>query len=210
MDASILMSSEYVQPLVPTDLTQLVDNVFSIDGSTQLRHLAALKCAQWCRKHHRDAHFQTALMHLNPNQSSLTPVLTVNPFSRRQRWGPLEVSSWADCLRQSLEAEQIHHLHQRHSALEFWKRQRPSNQVRGRSSRSSRDRDQATADLIHQDPLGLLNTLSRIKRNGQLTVELLSSLGFAGCVAAWITRPERHCRPGIRLLSRFFSDSRCY
>ncbi|CAK7231316.1 hypothetical protein SCUCBS95973_007871 [Sporothrix curviconia] len=49
MEASLLMSPDYVQPLVPTDLATLVDQVFCPDGISRLRHAAAQKFARWRR-----------------------------------------------------------------------------------------------------------------------------------------------------------------
>ncbi|PHH73923.1 hypothetical protein CDD82_5196 [Ophiocordyceps australis] len=50
MDATILMSSGYVQPLVPTDLDGLVAQIFSVDGGSLLRHSAAAKAVEWRRR----------------------------------------------------------------------------------------------------------------------------------------------------------------
>lgn len=47
MDASLLMSPDYVQPLIPTELSTLVEQVFSPDGTSWLRHSAAKKYLQW-------------------------------------------------------------------------------------------------------------------------------------------------------------------
>ncbi|CAK7203435.1 hypothetical protein SEUCBS139899_006169 [Sporothrix eucalyptigena] len=49
MDASLLMSPDYVQPLAPTDLATLVEQVFCPDGMSRLRHSAAQKFAKWRR-----------------------------------------------------------------------------------------------------------------------------------------------------------------
>ncbi|KAK0711510.1 hypothetical protein B0H67DRAFT_585563 [Lasiosphaeris hirsuta] len=49
MDASLLMSPDYVQPLISTDLTTLVQHVFSQEGASWLRHSAARKYVQWRR-----------------------------------------------------------------------------------------------------------------------------------------------------------------
>ncbi|KAI5266190.1 hypothetical protein E4T47_08322 [Aureobasidium subglaciale] len=51
MDASVLMSSEYVQPLVSSDLTQLVERLFDPDNAQWLRHCAVKKCIQWRREY---------------------------------------------------------------------------------------------------------------------------------------------------------------
>lgn len=47
MDASLLMSSDYVQPLIPTELSTLVSQVFSPAGITHLRHSVARKYLHW-------------------------------------------------------------------------------------------------------------------------------------------------------------------
>ncbi|KAK4156053.1 hypothetical protein C8A00DRAFT_41430 [Chaetomidium leptoderma] len=47
MDASLLMSPDYVQPLIPTELATLVAQVFSSNGVSRLRHSVARKYVQW-------------------------------------------------------------------------------------------------------------------------------------------------------------------
>ncbi|KAI9839113.1 MAG: hypothetical protein M1819_003106 [Sarea resinae] len=47
MDASVLMSSDYVQPLIPTELSSLVDMVFERDTIAWLRHSASKKFMRW-------------------------------------------------------------------------------------------------------------------------------------------------------------------
>lgn len=47
MDASLLMSPDYVQPLIPTELATLVEHVFTSNGVARLRHSAARKYVQW-------------------------------------------------------------------------------------------------------------------------------------------------------------------
>lgn len=47
MDASLLMSPDYVQPLVSSELSVLVNHVFSQNGAAWLRHAAARKYVQW-------------------------------------------------------------------------------------------------------------------------------------------------------------------
>ena len=49
MDASLLMSPDYVQPLRSTELAALVQLVFSQDGASWLRHSAARKYVHWRR-----------------------------------------------------------------------------------------------------------------------------------------------------------------
>ena len=47
MDASLLMSADYVQPLMPSELNTFVDLVFQNDSIAWLRHSAARKFVNW-------------------------------------------------------------------------------------------------------------------------------------------------------------------
>ena len=51
MDASLLMSPDYVQPLLPTELATLVAHVFTSTGVAWLRHSAARKYLAWRNTH---------------------------------------------------------------------------------------------------------------------------------------------------------------
>ncbi|KAK4996125.1 hypothetical protein LTR66_004182 [Elasticomyces elasticus] len=50
MDASLLMSPDYVQPLVPSELGALVEQLFDPENMAWLRHSAARKFLQWRRE----------------------------------------------------------------------------------------------------------------------------------------------------------------
>ncbi|KAL5373855.1 hypothetical protein DPSP01_012390 [Paraphaeosphaeria sporulosa] len=50
MDASLLMSPDYVQPLLPSELAALVTRVFDPESITWLRHSAAKKFLAWRRR----------------------------------------------------------------------------------------------------------------------------------------------------------------
>lgn len=50
MDASLLMSPDYVQPLLPSELSTLVDRVFDPESIAWLRHSAAKKFLSWRRR----------------------------------------------------------------------------------------------------------------------------------------------------------------
>ena len=50
MDASLLMSPEYVQPLLPSELATLVEQVFEPDSIAWLRHSAAKKFLAWRKR----------------------------------------------------------------------------------------------------------------------------------------------------------------
>lgn len=202
MDASVLMSSGYVQPLVHTDLEKLVDTVFSVDGSAWLRHTASAKCIQWRRERTQGLQVDMALMHRDPAKCALSPVLTVNPFVQRRRWGRIELSNWARGLRQSLEIERCEYIATQQALVETHKRtssQDISRRQRGEPY-SPRRNDVESRILTHQDPLGLLHIGSSLKKNGRLTCELVSSLGIIGCFAAWLVKVG--LRSGAKATSR--------
>lgn len=73
MDASLLMSPDYVQPLIPTELAVLVEQIFERDTMGWLRHSAAMKCLQW-----RNRATSTAVTVPNPRSpfDGMTPLYT--------------------------------------------------------------------------------------------------------------------------------------
>lgn len=50
MDASLLMSPDYVQPLIPSELSSLIEQVFDPESIAWLRHAAAKKFVTWRRR----------------------------------------------------------------------------------------------------------------------------------------------------------------
>lgn len=50
MDASVLMSPDYTQPLIPSELAALVNHVFDPESIAWLRHSAAKKFIGWRRR----------------------------------------------------------------------------------------------------------------------------------------------------------------
>ncbi|KAK3296177.1 Septin-domain-containing protein [Chaetomium fimeti] len=81
MDASLLMSPDYVQPLTPTELSALVSEVFTPAGVARLRHAVARKYVQWRKP---DSPNHTPSLFSNP--PSLTgnhalPLHLTNPFT---------------------------------------------------------------------------------------------------------------------------------
>lgn len=51
MDASLLMSPEYVQPLLPSELSNLIDTLFDLDTIAYLKHTSAKKLVTWHATH---------------------------------------------------------------------------------------------------------------------------------------------------------------
>jgi hypothetical protein len=72
MDASLLMASDYLQPLLPSELASLVAQIFDPDSISWLRHSAAKKFLSWRRQMQLSGDSFT--MHgYNPNQQNHSP-----------------------------------------------------------------------------------------------------------------------------------------
>ncbi|KAI9771899.1 MAG: hypothetical protein M1840_001669 [Geoglossum simile] len=78
MDASLLMSPDYIQPLVSTELAALVDRVFERDSIAWLRHAAAKKFMHW---RNRSAPSSTTTHSLTMQSSAYAQGATSSPSS---------------------------------------------------------------------------------------------------------------------------------
>lgn len=133
MDASLLMSPEYVQPLLPSELALLVRQIFETDVVAYLRHSAAKKLIAWHTLHPQMSRIQTpaASYHAqstpgSPNPSSLSnsgvlvtlgsdlSLTTSNSYAlarladhtqREDRLAQVRLSKWASDLQISLQRE---------------------------------------------------------------------------------------------------------
>lgn len=111
MDASTLMSPDYVQPLVSSDLAFLVRSLFDRDTMAWIRHSAAKKLAQQQRN--------MLSLHQNPLQDSILSsssssygfapsyaMAQVSDYSRNEeKHARLQLAKWASDLHRSLQNE---------------------------------------------------------------------------------------------------------
>ncbi|KAL1868659.1 hypothetical protein VTK73DRAFT_3575 [Phialemonium thermophilum] len=127
MDASLLMSPDYVQPLVPTELSVLVERVFSPDGASWLRHSAAKKYIQWRKAGNDNASRPMALYqplypgcHRNGNThpgassaSGASPTFALarvtDHMQREEQLAHIRLARWAADLQRSLDNERAHY-----------------------------------------------------------------------------------------------------
>lgn len=202
MDASILMSSDYLEPLVQTELAQLVERMFSLDGTCWLRHSAALKFVNWRRRQLLRISAQSALTSRRlASNGALVPYVAPNPYTDRRYWGRVELLSWAEGLRQSLAAERLGRRLEG-TGQELSTCNMPLAKSHGGRRRRRSHHHMATTpptNTNHQDPLGLLELASQIRNGGGLALELLSSLGIMGGLAVWFIRPELAHHWDVRL-----------
>ena len=133
MDASLLMSSEYVQPLVPSELGILIQQMFDNETASCLRHLAATKLVQAQRRLSAlnnttslsrafsnplstSPGTPTSLQSMVPQAGpGLTPYMQAriaDHTQQEERLAQIRLAKWAAGLQRSLENER-----QRYEAL---------------------------------------------------------------------------------------------
>ncbi|KAI1772501.1 Septin-domain-containing protein [Hypoxylon cercidicola] len=215
MDASLLMSSDYVQPLMTSELQYLVENVFSPNGASWLRHAAAKKYLDWrstplSRPRHlyRPLTYpgpgpSTALTRLSGNtreQCSSLALARLNDQPLRHSPPQLHMVDWAADLQRSMSSERA-----RYEALAArgehaaWLREKLNQRLqdgtlvaldkpKSRASTETRrgcKRASSNKTEKHQDPLGLLQVTADLKTKGWVALEVISGLGAIGGLA-WL------------------------
>ena len=135
MDASLLMSPDYVRPLVPSELGLLLEKMFDRDKISWLRHSAAKKLIQ-TRDHHAVAsapsgaisrfsslNFASSVPPVSPSQvlvsyptsggpSGYTMARVADHTQREEQLAQVRLAKWASDLQRSLQNER-----QRYEAL---------------------------------------------------------------------------------------------
>lgn len=190
IDASVLMSSGYVPPLHQTDLSSLIDRIFSPDGAAQLRHTAASKLIGRRAFICANSASNSALTVRRSGEITLASA-HLNPFTPMKTWGRIEFSSWAQSLRQSLDSERLMSItSSQPSRAQLARVSRELSRCNDDKPRREKRRKHPSAST-RQDPLGLMELAGQMRLNGAYAVELLSGIGIIGYVVTCITRPEQ-------------------
>ena len=120
MDASLLMSPDYIQPLLPSELAYLVAQLFEPDTISWLRHSAAKKFVQWRESTEPISRPQSLYRPLS--QSSIigsstllgSPVGAITSYAvaritdhtqREEKIAQVRLANWAADLQRSLQNE---------------------------------------------------------------------------------------------------------
>ncbi|KAJ4419332.1 hypothetical protein N0V82_005020 [Gnomoniopsis sp. IMI 355080] len=217
MDASVLMSPDYVQPLIASELSALVEQMFCEDGASWLRHAAAQKYIQWKKSgsFSRPRGLSRSLVMPAGNSLVATGLRTYPQTTRiaehqqqQERLARIQMANWAANLERSLKKEQaqLEALAQQERAN--WLLRKMSEEYgQGRliaagdadrrtlsledkeKSKVSRTRNQqGFSTAAHQDPLGLVEVAANMKTRSWDAVQLLGSLGLLGGLAFWASR----------------------
>lgn len=216
MDASVLMSPDYVQPLVTSELSILVEQMFCEDGASWLRHAAAQKYLQWKKSgsSSRTRGLSRPLA-MTAGNSLIATGLRAYPHTRnadhqqqQERLARIQMANWASNLERNLKREQaqLEALARRERAE--WLLRKMSEEYREGRLVAAGSSDQRTFSLqgkeelglsrnrkqqglsteAHQDPLGLVEVTANMKARSWDAVQLLGSLGLLGGLAFWATR----------------------
>ena len=128
MDASILMSSDYIQPLIPSELGVLIKQVFEKDMAACLRHMAANKLVKSCYgsmaltlptavpralsnpipaspESSSSPSLQTMVMHAGIGISPFTQARIADHTQQEEKLAQLRLAKWAADLQRSLQNE---------------------------------------------------------------------------------------------------------
>ncbi|KAI2470620.1 hypothetical protein F4781DRAFT_390002 [Annulohypoxylon bovei var. microspora] len=224
MDASLLMSPDYVQPLMTSELRYLVDNVFSSNGVSWLRHTATKKYLEWRNTTpSRPRHLYRPLSPPGPATSSAPAprlentarectalALTCLNDQHRDHGPPqLRVVDWATDLQRSLSSERARYEALARGERAVWLTERLNEcvqdgtlvalrKVKGKNSietgKASKRRF-LTKTTQSQDPLGLLQVTADLKAKGWVALEVMGSLGIIGGLAFWVSRQHWHMEP---------------
>ncbi|KFY99372.1 hypothetical protein V498_00808 [Pseudogymnoascus sp. VKM F-4517 (FW-2822)] len=198
MDASLLMSPDYIQPLVPSDLPALIAHVFHPSAIAYLRHHACVKLV----RHRKSTHSSTSSIPrslpgpIQPASIISPPLGATNTFAlariadhsqREERLAHIRLSTWAADLQRSIANERARFEALARGERAVWLTQRlgecvadgtlvaVSPQGRGRGGKSEgRRRMVHHAGRERDDPLGLLGVNDRVGEAVWVVVRVMS------------------------------------
>lgn len=129
MEASLLMSPDYVPPLHTSDLPLLISAVFSPDGVAQLRHFAARKAVRWLRSRINTNSSMALSRGLVVPSQGLT-LGRVDEHSRREEQrAQVRLANWAADLARSMANERARFEALKRGERATWLLDRVSEQV---------------------------------------------------------------------------------
>lgn len=207
MDASILMSPDYVQPLIPSELNTLVDQIFDRDNLAWLRHSAAKKLLQ------RASALQPSIpstpappggSHALWQAVSASPpsyaMARITDYTRNEeRMAQVRLAQWATDLQRSLQNERERYAELARGERAVWLTERlgecvvdgslvPLSQTPGFGLREKGLRSHYRFGISPQDPLGVVGWVDDLGRRSWVLVQIVGSVGVVGGLALWLAR----------------------
>ncbi|AEO57506.1 hypothetical protein MYCTH_2303733 [Thermothelomyces thermophilus ATCC 42464] len=192
MDASLLMSPDYVQPLAPSELCTLVADVFSPGGVARLRHAVARKYVQWRASSGQSRtssslfstpslsrHNQASPLSLSLSLQRTSEAGTSNSYAlarladhaqREERLAQVRLANWAADLQRSLAREREEYASLARKERALWLAERMGECVRDGDlgslvvSERSRSRLGVATDASNRDEEGRTRAPRRQRR----------------------------------------------
>ncbi|KAI4226537.1 MAG: hypothetical protein L6R36_003078 [Xanthoria steineri] len=215
MDASLLMSSEYIQPLLPSELSLVVDYLLHEDNIARLRHLSAKKLVQ----------SKTALKLISLTASSTSTGSThlassvptsqtlisdsVHPLfhpqdrlaeytRQEEKRAQIRLAKWANDLRKTMRDERAQFEELQRLERTTWLSKKLEECQQDTTSlndeKSIMGTELATTAVSlglansSNDPLGLLRCDESLRRHGWQIFQIVGTFGLFGAAAWWIAR----------------------
>lgn len=220
MDASLLMSSDYIQPLLPSELVTVIDQLFDKDSIARLKYLSAKKIVRspTALQQISSASASSSLRNdivpasASSNISQTLASNTLRPplqsqvrlaeYTRREeKLAQIRLAKWASDLRRMMQDERRQFEELRHTERTTW--------LAGKLDECNRDASFAIGnDLMGielastaspfglssmNDPLGLLHCDAYLRQHGLRIFQVVGTFGVFGAVAVWVARNLSSC-----------------
>ena len=207
MDASLLMSPDYVKPLIPSELSMVLQQVFEKETVSCLRHLASKKLL------HAHRHPTAAIIPSgNLYTAGMSPYLQArlsDHTQQEEKLAQVQLAKWAIDLQQSLQTERAQYEAIARGKRTMWLTEKLGECVGEKgdlvdsdaaSALTLRNR-RASADkksmmyaanrnglLDAGDPLGLLRWNEAMRRRGWIFFQVVGISSIMGAMAVWAAR----------------------
>lgn len=203
MDASLLMSSAYFAPLIPSSLSRLVRSIFDADHAARLRHLSAQKYLGWRRTHGTSKILPQLLTDGQVDASCLSAppesqVLVSRPGLPSRHTMPASHapdqssgSHWTTDLKRSLHKERQRYDSTTSPDRRGWliERWRATSALTKQTPEIDLEKGTLPKMSIQrQDPLGLLAINDALKGHGVILARLLGGCGILGAVMLFLSK----------------------
>lgn len=206
MDASLLMSSDYVQPLLPSQLNLVLDQIFDKETISYLRYSASKKLL---RAHGNVTHSITPAG--SAYTKGMSPYLQArlkDHIQQEEKFAQIKLAKWASDLQRTLQTERAQYKTMMQEERAGWLVEkleecqdidgeptsattsamtlRNDKMIHGNRSRSSMRSRHSLTDA--DDPMGLLRWNEAMRKTGWLTIQIVGGFSVLGAMAMWTAR----------------------
>lgn len=208
MEASLLMSPDYVQPLVPSELSLVLQKVFEKDTVSCLRHLAAKKLL------HAHHHPTTAIISVDRQYTAgMSPyqhARLADHTQQEEKIAQIKLAKWATDLQRSLQTERAMYEAVAWEERTAWLRNKLDECSGEKDGLTGADNASALTLLDRKaasesssamtynanrhglldvgDPLGLLKWNEALRKRGWVIFQVVGISSVIGAMAMWAAR----------------------